>query len=201
MKHIIYFSSSASTSGKALSGDLMKAGRIDIAIHSIIASLFVSHSIRKDVKIHLIFYGPPESPKHIEISFDSGLDISKKDVAGLLKRVLYKSSNMKSEDEKKQVFPGVFVEKKSFLNVISDLQEQGIDIFILDKKGKDIRNLEFSQDNEVGFVIGDQDGLPEKEVKRLVKSGNVKEISLGPKMYFASQSIIILLNEMDRREV
>jgi hypothetical protein len=42
MRQFVYFSSSAATSGSALSkysqydGDLMKAGRMDIAIHSFI---------------------------------------------------------------------------------------------------------------------------------------------------------------------
>ena len=68
MKHFVYFSSKAATSGKALSnGNLMKAGRMDIAIHTIIQGLFLSHDVRKDVKMHLVFYGMPDPPKHIEI--------------------------------------------------------------------------------------------------------------------------------------
>lgn len=60
MRHIVYFSASAITSGKALSqNNLMQAGRMDIAIHSIIAAFFLSHGIREDVKMHLIFYGMP----------------------------------------------------------------------------------------------------------------------------------------------
>ena len=55
MKHFVYFSSSAATSGKALSGDLMKAGRMDIAINVIIQGLFLSHKLREDVHLHLIF--------------------------------------------------------------------------------------------------------------------------------------------------
>ncbi len=82
MKHFVYFSKSAVTSGNALSdGNLMKAGRMDIAIHSVIAAFFLSHDLRKDVKMHLIFYGMPDPPKHIEIEIKPELDISKKDVA------------------------------------------------------------------------------------------------------------------------
>ena len=68
MRHLIYFSNSAVTSGSALAqGDLMKAGRMDIAIHSFIQGVFLSHDFRKDVKFHFIFYGMPDPPKHIEI--------------------------------------------------------------------------------------------------------------------------------------
>ena len=79
MREFVYFSGHAATSGNALNDGLMKAGRMDIAIHTIIASFFLSHDVRKDVKLHLIFYGMPDPPKHIEIQVKEGLEISKKD--------------------------------------------------------------------------------------------------------------------------
>ena len=109
MKHFVYFSGQAMTSGKALSGDLMKAGRIDIAIHSLIQGIFLSHSFRKDVVFHFVFYGMPDPPKHIEINIKDETTISKKDVANLLKKILYKYKKGK----KTEVFPGCFVEKKA----------------------------------------------------------------------------------------
>ena len=192
MKHFIYFSAKAATSGKALSGgDLMKAGRMDIAIHSIIQGLFLSHDFRKDVKFHLVFYGMPDPPKHIEIQVKDGLDISKKDVGTLIKKILYKYR----QGEKHEVFPGVFIEKKSFLKVIEELQEQGNEVFILDKKGEDIRKADIPEN--CVFILGDQEGLPKQEMKRLKKQ--LRSVSIGPKMYFASQTVAIVNNELDRR--
>lgn len=193
MRHFIYFSSKARTSGNFPLDNLMRAGRMDIVIHVVIAAFFLSHSVREDVKLHLIFYGSPDPPKHIEIQVKSGLDISKKDVAGLIKRILYKYK----PNKKTEVFPGCFIEKKSFLNVIEELSKQGKEIFILDKKGEDIRNAEIP-DNSV-FILGDHDGLPKKELKRLKKTA--KSISLGLKTYFASQVVAIVNNELDRRNV
>jgi tRNA (pseudouridine54-N1)-methyltransferase len=171
----------------------MKAGRMDIAIHVIIASFFLSHDVRDDVKLHLIFYGMPDPPKHIEIEIKEGLDISKKDVAGLIKKTLYKYQ----EGRKNEVFPGVTVEKKSFLNVVEELMQEDKEIFILDKRGEDIREADVTE-NAV-FVLGDQDGLPFKEMKRLKKV--CKSVSIGPKVYFASQTVAILNNELDRRGI
>ena len=68
----------------------MKAGRMDIAIHTIIAGFFLSHNLRKDVKMHLIFYGAPDPPKHIEIQITPTTPLSKKDVGNLIKKILYK---------------------------------------------------------------------------------------------------------------
>jgi tRNA (pseudouridine54-N1)-methyltransferase len=191
MRHFVYFSNKAQTSGNF--NDLMKAGRMDIAIHTIIASLFLSHDFREDVKIHLIFYGMPDPPKHIEIQVKPDLDISKKDVAGLIKKTLYKYK----EGKKTEAFPGVTIEKKSFLNVVQELINEGKEIFILDKKGEDLRTIKIPED--CAFILGDQDGLPKKELHRLKKV--LKAVSIGPKMYFASQVVAIVNNELDRRGI
>lgn len=199
MKHFVYFSSSATTSGKALSkysnGNLMKAGRIDIAIHFMIQSLFLSNDFRKDMKLHLIFYGAPDPPKHIEIQVTDELEISKKDVGNLIKKLLYKYQ----KNKKTEVFPKCFIEKKSFLNVIRELIEEDNEIFILDKKANDIRETEISEN--CVFIVGDHEGLPKKEIKYLKKFNKCKEISIGPKMYFASQTAAVLNNELDRRGI
>ncbi len=88
MREFIYFSNSAVTSGGYIGEDLMKAGRMDIVIHTLIAAFFLSHNARDNVKMHLVFYGMPDPPKHIEMDSSKGLEISKKDVAGMLKKVL-----------------------------------------------------------------------------------------------------------------
>jgi tRNA (pseudouridine54-N1)-methyltransferase len=192
MKHFVYFSSKATTSGKALSGgNLMKAGRIDISVHSIISALFLSHDFRRDVKIHLVFYGMPDPPKHIEIQLNERTPVSKKDVAKIIQILLYKYKKGK----KTEVFPGCFIEKKSFLDVIKELSENN-EIFILDKRGEDIRKIKIPKN--CAFVLGDQEGLPKKEIKRLKKIAT--KISVGNKIYFASHTIAIVNNEMDRRE-
>ena len=157
MKHFIYFSQDAVTSGKALSqGNLMKAGRMDIAIHSLIQGLFLSHDFREDVNFHFVFYGMPDPPKHIEIQVKEGTPINKKDVKKLIQKILYKFRDGK----KREIFPGCFVEKKSFLKVVEDLENEN-EIFILDKKGEDLRKVDLPKN--CVFILGDHKGLPKKE--------------------------------------
>jgi len=164
---------------------------MDIAIHSFIQAVYLSKSFRQDVKFHFVFYGMPDPPKHIEINVKDESIISKKDVAGLIKKLLYKYK----KGEKTEVFPGCFIEKKALLPLIEELSEKG-EIFILDKKGENLRNLKISK-NPV-FVLGDQDGLPKKELKRLKQIATL--VSVGSKMYFASQVVAIVNNELDIRE-
>jgi tRNA (pseudouridine54-N1)-methyltransferase len=192
MRHFIYFSESARTSGNFDVNNLMRAGRMDIAMHVIINAFFLSHKPREDVKLHLVFYGQPDPPKHIEIQIKPELEISKKDIANLIKKILYKYK----EGKRTEVLPGCFVEKKSFLKVVEKLIEEGRDIFVLDKKGKNLREVKIPK--EPVFILGDHEGLPKKESKRLKKM--VKNISIGPKIYFASQVVTIVNNELDLRE-
>jgi tRNA (pseudouridine54-N1)-methyltransferase len=192
MREFIYFSKSASTTGNFK--DLMKAGRMDIVLHSIIASLFISNQMRPDVKLHLIFYGRPTPPRHIELETSEELNniLSKKDVAGLIKRILFKYK----EGKKIEAFPSCHIEKRSLTDVVKDLKKEGKEIFILEKKGTNLRKEKLPE-NSV-FIIGDHEGLPKDELKRLKKIST--KVSLGPQTYFASQSIVILQNELDIRE-
>jgi len=200
MREFIYYSKTAPTRGNAIGTDLMKSGRLDIAIHTVIATFFLSHSLRTDTKLHLVFSGQPDPTKHIEMlpatEGKTGVDkiyLSKKDVSGLIKRMLYKYK----ENQKTEVFPGYFIEKKGFLETIKALKEEGKELYVLDSKGEDIRKTKIGE-NPV-FILGDHLGLTDKkELKRLKQI--CKSISIGKKTYFASQTVAIVHNELDRRE-
>lgn len=202
MREFIYFSGKARTSGNF--NDLMKAGRMDIVCHFIINSFFVSHHIRDDTKLHLVFYGPPNPPMHLELFPGSSIpetgkqvgddkpDISKKDIAGLIKKMLFKFK----EGKKTEVWQGYYIEKKPLLKLIEELKEKGKIIYILDPKGENIRNIKLEK--EPVFVVGDNDGFPSKELKRLKKI--CISVSVGKKIYFASQVATIVNHELDERE-
>jgi len=201
MREFVYYSKHARTSGNFDLNDLMKAGRMDIACQIAIMAFFLSHKIRQDVKLHLIFDGGPDPPKHLELYPGENIerqgeriDISKKDVAGLLKKMLYKyKKGMKNE-----IAPGYSIEKKSFEKVIEELYEQGKEIYLMDDNGKDIRELKDKKIENAVFIIGDQDGLPSQKLKKLKRLG-INKISVGNKTYFASQVVTIIQNEIDRR--
>ena len=188
MREIIYFSRKARTSGNFK--DLMEAGRLDIVCHVIIMSFFVSNNIRENVKLHLFFYGPPDPPKHLELMANKS--ISKKDVAGLIKRMLYKYRY----GRKVEAFENCFIEKNSLIKFVEELAKTR-NIYLLDKNGENIRNIEIKEDPI--FILGDHEGLPKKELKRLSKYAT--KISLGKVNYFSSQVVAILNNELDLRNI
>ncbi|MEM3074607.1 MAG: tRNA (pseudouridine(54)-N(1))-methyltransferase TrmY [Candidatus Pacearchaeota archaeon] len=205
MREFVYFSSSARTSGNFSTDDLMSAGRMDIVIHVIINAFFLSHKLRNDVKLHLIFNGPPNPPQHLELFpgksipetgkqvNDKKLDISKKDIGNLIKKMLYKSKN----DIKVEVWPGYSIEKKPLFKVLEELINGDNEIYILDQRGKDIREIKFR--NNPIFLLSDHKGFNKKEIKKLKSFGNL--VSLGKQTYFASQVVTIVNNELDRQNI
>ena len=196
MREFIYYSRNAVTAGNLIKDDLKKAGRMDIVCNVIISVFFISNKMRDDIKFHLIFDGPPQAPRHLVLESNSEMPISKKNVAGLIKRMLYKSPDSEGLLE---IFPGASIEKKSFEKLIKELDEEGKDILLLDGKGGDIRetDLNLNEDKNSVFVIGDHDGFPKDKAKFLKK---IDKVSVGPKVLFASQVITIIHNEMDRKE-
>jgi tRNA (pseudouridine54-N1)-methyltransferase len=193
MREFIYFSSKASTTGNFNDSKLKEAGRMDIVCHFVINSFFVSNAIRPEVRLHLIFYGQPDPPKHIvlEINEENKDFFSKKDIAGLIKKMLYKYK----KGQKVEVFPSCFIEKKSFIDVINELKKENKEIYLLDLKGEPIRTALL--DKSAVFVLGDHEGIPKQEKKAI--ESFAKKISLGKVMYFASQSLTVLQNELDLR--
>ena len=189
MREFIYFSQKARTSGN-FGNDLMKAGRMDIVINVIISSLFLSHKLRDEVHLQLIFNGPPNPPMHLEFISHPEMPISKKDVAGLIKRMLYKYR----EGKRSEIFPGCFIEKKSFARVVDDITSHDKKIFILDSDGTFLRDVSTEDLGSCVFVLGDHDGLPKKEMKKFKN-----RVSIGTKTYFASQTIVIVQHEFDVR--
>lgn len=199
MREFLYYSRTAPTTGGGVQDDLMKSGRLDIAIHTVIASFFLSHKFREDVKLHLVFAGPPEPSKHLELKpvteGETGVDkiyLNKSNIATVIKKMLYKYK----PGIKHEVFPGYWIEKKGFLQLISEMADEGKNLYILDPKGEDIREVEIKE-NPV-FILGDHLGLPNKELKRL--KSICTPVSIGKQAYFASQTVVVVNNELDRRQ-
>ena len=199
MREFLYYSRTAPTAGNYIKEDLQASGRIDIAVHTVIAAFFLSHKLRTDTKLHMIFAGPPTPPRHLELfpvtEGETGVDkiyLAKKDVSSVLKKMLYKYR----EGEKREVFPGFWIEKKGFVDLVEDFVKEGKNVYVLDAEGEDIRTVEIKE-NPI-FILGDHKGLPDKELKRLKRV--CTPVSIGKRVYFASQTISIVNNELDRRE-
>lgn len=202
MREFVYYSRNAVTAGNFIKDDLMKAGRMDIVCNVIIQTFFISNDIRKDVKLHLVFDGAPNPPVHILLDssrFEHGkednVSISKKNVVGLIKKLLYKCPRERGKVI--EVFNGCFIEKKSLESLLKELDVEG-NVFLLDENGKDLREVgKDLKGNEI-FVLGDHEGFPASKKKFLKR---IDKICVSPKVLFASQVVVLVNNELDRQKI
>ena len=87
-------------------------------------------------------------------------------------------------------------QKRGLLDLVKELKTKGKAVYILDSKGGDISKIKIEK--SAVFILGDHDGLPSTELKRLKKIA--EKVSLGNVMYFASQSLAILQHELDKKD-
>jgi len=98
-----------------------------------------------------------------------------------------------TKEQTRVVDEGITVSTISFEKLVQDLAVD-YQLFMMDKKGTSIREQEF-----VGnpcFLLTDHIPMPKKSFNTLKRLG-AQKISLGPKMLFASQCVVLIHNELD----
>lgn len=165
--------------------NLHDAGRLDIVYECIVASLFLSHGIRKDVVFHAVLYGPPRPPVHLMVEGASLHDV-RTDLQTweqILKKVLAAKSH-----------PGIVVNRFGFETLMKDVASRA-QVYVLEEGGEDVASIDFA-DNAV-FVLGDHVGLPKKVEDFALRYG--QKISLGRQPYLAGSCITVLNYLLDRK--
>ncbi len=181
-RHILVYSQHARTSGTI--HDLMRAGRIDIILHSMLHTFFTSNAIRTDTILHLILDGPPTPPRHITIHGAENVSWSKKDLLKILQIALYKAR----PGETREALPGVRVAAEGFITVVESLSQQ-MRAVLLDPRGTPFKDLIPPIEEDILIILGDHEGIPGR-LRRRVREQTVLA-SLGNVIYYTSQSIII----------
>ncbi|MCL6578134.1 MAG: tRNA (pseudouridine(54)-N(1))-methyltransferase TrmY [Candidatus Bathyarchaeota archaeon] len=166
--------------------NLHDAGRLDIVYECVIASLFLSHAIRKDTSFHAILNGPPNPPQHLKIEGATLHDVrtDQQTWTTILKKVLSRKPH-----------PGISLTKTSFETLLKTKAAQA-QIYILEEGGKPINEAEIS--NNPVFVLGDHVGLPKKVEGFALRYG--EKISLGKTPYLAATCITIINYILDKKQ-
>jgi len=164
--------------------NLHDAGRLDIVYECTIASLFLSHAIRKNVTFHTILNGPPTPPLHLKIDGSTLHDVrtDQQTWTQILKKLLTNKPH-----------PGITTNKTSFEALIKTKANE-TKIYVLEEHGKPIS--ETTLNNKPIFVLGDHVGLPKKAEDFALRYG--EKISLGKQPYLAASCITILNYLLDK---
>lgn len=164
---------------------LHDAGRLDIVHECIVASLFLSHGLRRDVTFHAVLNGPPNPPVHIQINGETLYDVrtDMETWQSIIRKILSNKSH-----------PGISKDKTSYEALLKEKAENHT-VYVLEEGGKNINETEL-QENAV-FVLGDHVGLPKKAEIYALRFG--EKISLGKQPYLAASCITIINYMLDQR--
>jgi len=165
--------------------NLHDAGRLDIVYECAVASLFLSHAIRKNTTFHTILNGPPNPPLHLKIEGETlhNVRTDQQTWTKILKKVLSQKPH-----------PGISLSKTSFESLIKTRAKEA-QFYVLEEGGKDISAV--TMGDKPVFVLGDHVGLPKKVEAFVLRYG--EKISLGKRPYLAATCITILNYMLDRK--
>ena len=169
------------------------AGRMDILCRCVNSALFLSHDLRRDVRVYLVLKGGRQ-PRIVR--FDGAairyLSPDERSAASLIKKALEKQA----QGFWTESTPGVSVKMGDFGGLVSELNKK---ITYLREDGMDIRTIPYSGSSDHLFVLGDHMGLTEDE-ENIIKGSEHEIAGVGPLSLHADHCIILLHNEMDRSE-
>lgn len=183
MREFVLYSRKGRTDSKF--ANLHDAGRLDVVHECIVAGLFLSHALRRDVTFHASLYGPPSPPLHLRIDGRSLHDV--RTDQGTWTEIFRKLLSGKTH-------PGIVVDRISFEALLKAKAKEGL-IYVLEEGGKDVDALDLTEDSI--FVLGDHIGLPKTVETYALRYG--KKISLGKRPYLAASCITILNYLLDRK--
>jgi tRNA (pseudouridine54-N1)-methyltransferase len=165
---------------------LRDGGRLDIVQECIVASLFLSHAIRKNVTFHALLSGPPSPPLHVTVEGATLYDV--RTDQDTWEKIIRKILGGKTH-------PGLTVDKTSFEKLLKTRSEES-QIYVLEEGGQDVSTVRLGV-NAV-FVLGDHIGLPKTVENFALRYG--EKVSLGKHPYLAASCITIINYLLDKKE-
>jgi tRNA (pseudouridine54-N1)-methyltransferase len=175
-----------------------KKEHFEVIAHSVINAFFIASDFRVDVEVYIVLDSSEDFPRTIKLSGNEGLSIDgfhEEAVIQLIEKAL-KNSRGLQKDQTRMVDQGIQISGFGFERLVSNLIPTR-SLYLLDHKGEDIRKIKLELDPV--FILSDHLAMPKKTVSGLKRHG-LRTLSLGKKMLFASQCIVLLNHEMDLNE-
>ena len=198
MRTFVLRARAAPTDSRKLLASVGAEAHAEILAHTLMNAVFVAQSHRDDVVVYLVLESTADYSRTIRFDANAMHDIGGFDERSLLGKIanaLDASIGM-GKDETRPVEPGVTVRTTSFERLVQELATDH-PLFVMDRKGTPIRGQAF--DDNPCFLLTDHIPMPKNTFHTLDRLG-AKKISLGSKMLFASQCVVLVHHELDQRE-
>ncbi len=160
------------------------AGRLDVLVRCVTASLWKSHGIRKETDVWLILNGPPEAPITVHFCGEKirYLNPDERSTAALIRNGLIK---YKKQVDAMETSPGVTMERIGLEEILVRLPNP----VLLSENGNDKIN------NSSTFILGDDKNPTEDEMKLLEE---LPKINLGKESLLSSACVTLIHHLLDK---
>lgn len=169
----------------------------EILAHVLMNAIFVAQSHRDDVVVYLVLESTPDYSRSLRFEAQAMRELGGFDeraLLGKIARALDASRGMGKEEER-PVESGVTVRTLSFERLVEQLAADH-QLFVLDRKGTPIGEQAFG--DKPCFLLTDHIPMPKKTFGILDRLGATK-LSLGTRMLFASQCVVLIHHALDGR--
>lgn len=197
MRTFVLRARAAPTDSQKLLASIGKEAHAEILAHTLMNAIFVAQSHRADVRAYLVLESTQDFSRTICFDVNAMHEIGGFDERALLGKVAkaLDASKGMGKDETRPVESGVTVRTLSFERLVQELAEDH-QLFVMDRKGISIREQTF--EGNPCFLLTDHIPMPKNTFHTLERLGT-KKLTLGPKMLFASQCVVLIHHELDQR--
>ena len=187
----------APTDSQKLLEAVGKEAHTEILAHTLMNAIFVAQSHRPDVVVYLVLESTQDFSRTLRFEVNAMHEIGGFDERALLGKVAkaLEVSRGMGKEEIRPVESGVTVQTLSFERLVQTLAEDH-QLFLMDRKGTPIREQAFA--GNPCFLLTDHIPMPKKSFNSLERLG-AKKLTLGSKMLFASQCVVLIHHELDQR--
>ena len=197
MRTFVLRARAAPTDSQKLLAGVGQEAHPEILAHTLMNAIFVAQSHRAEVVVYLVLESTQDFSRTIRFEADAMHDIGGFDERSLLAKVAraLDASRGMGKEETRPVESGVTVRTLSFERLVQELAADH-QLFLMDRKGTPIREQAFA--GNPCFLLTDHIPMPKKVFPSLERLG-ARKITLGPKMLFASQCVVLIHYELDQR--
>lgn len=197
MRTFVLRARAAPTDSQKLLASVGSEAHAEILAHTLMNAIFVAQSHREDVTVHLVLESSPDFSRAIRFDANAMQDVGGFHEQALLAKVAkaLDASRGMGKDEMRPVEAGIAVRTVSFERLVAELA-QDHPLFVMDRKGTPMREQAF--EGSPCFLLTDHIPMPKNTLHGLERLG-AKKISLGAKMLFASQCVVLIHHELDQR--